>query len=208
MTVFYPYALILILDGFRVKPRKILSPTEKNCKFLYETIRDYREPKANRQLSTIFVKLPSKNVSQQTKILLQHFFVFNRLCWFQDYPEYYEVIKNPIEMEKIEKKVKTNSYETLDDLVNDFVLMFDNACKFNEPDSQIYKDALVLQRICLQTKLQLKEDDDTVPDVPAAVQDLLLNLFTTVYNHQDTDERCYSDSMAELPEHDEIDGKK
>lgn len=113
-----------------------------------------------------------------------------------------------MEMEKIEKKVKTNSYETLDDLVNDFILMLDNACKFNEPDSQIYKDALILQRVCLQTKLQLKEDDDTVPDVPAAVQELLLNLFTTVYNHQDPDERCYSDSMAELPEHDEIDGKK
>lgn len=46
-----------------IKPRKVLSPLEKNCKTLYETIRDYREPKANRQLSQIFMKLPSKNVS-------------------------------------------------------------------------------------------------------------------------------------------------
>ena len=111
-------------------------------------------------------------------------------------------------MEKISQKLKNNAYETLDDMVTDFIQMFDNGCKYNEPDSQIYKDSLVLQRICLQTKLQLKEDDDTVPDVPAAVQDLLLNLFTNVYNHQDDDERCYSDSMADLPEHDEIDGKK
>lgn len=111
-------------------------------------------------------------------------------------------------MERISHKLKNNMYETLDDLVADFVLMFDNACKYNEPDSQIYKDALVLQRLCLQTKLQLKEDDDTVPDVTAAVQDLLLTLFTTVYNYQDSDERCYSDSMADLPEHDDIDGKK
>lgn len=118
------------------------------------------------------------------------------------------MIKNPIDMEKIVHKLKSNLYETLDDLVADFVLMFDNACKFNEPDSQIYKDALVLQRVCLQTKLQLKEDDDTVPDVSSAIQDLLLNLFTTVYNHQDPEERCYSDSMADLPEHDDIEGKK
>lgn len=111
-------------------------------------------------------------------------------------------------MEKISHKLKSYSYETLEDLVSDFILMFDNACKYNEPDSQIYKDALVLQRVCLQTKLQLKEDDDTVTDVAAAVQDILLNLFTTVYNHQDADERCYTDSLAELPEHDEVDGKK
>ncbi|XP_025829015.1 protein polybromo-1 isoform X3 [Agrilus planipennis] len=167
------------------KPRKVLSPVEKNCRFLYETVRDYKEPKANRQLSAIFMKLPSKN----------------------DYPDYYEVIKNPIDMEKIAQKMKSNLYETLDDLFNDFNLMFDNACKYNEPDSQIYKDALLLQRVCLQTKNHLKEEDDAVPDVPAAVQDLLLNLFTTVYNHQDAEERCYSDSMAELPEHDEVDGK-
>ncbi|XP_064212434.1 protein polybromo-1 isoform X5 [Tribolium castaneum] len=169
-----------------VKPRKILSPVEKNLRTLYDAIRDYREAKANRQLSLIFMKLPSKI----------------------DYPDYYEVIKNPIDMEKISQKLKSNSYETLDDLVSDFILMFDNACKYNEPDSQIYKDALVLQTVCLQTKLQLKEDDDTVPDVSAAVQDILLNLFTNVYNHQDAEERCYSDSLADLPEHDEIDGKK
>lgn len=75
-------------------------------------------------------------------------------------------------------------------------------------DSQIYKDALILQRVCLQTKLQLCEDEESVPDVQAAVQDMLSSLFTSVYNHQDDEGRCYSDSMAELPEHDEIDNKK
>lgn len=34
-----------------------------------------------------------------------------------------------------------------------------------------------------------REDDDAVPDVPALVQELLLNLFTTVYNHQDDEGR-------------------
>lgn len=45
-------------------------------------------------------------------------------------------------------------------------------------------------------------------EVGEAVQDILLTLFTTVYNHQDDEGRCYSDSMAELPEHDEVDGRK
>lgn len=170
----------------RYKPRKPLTPLERNLRTLYEAVRDYKEPKASRQLSLIFMKLPSKI----------------------DYPDYYEVISNPIDMEKIAQKLKTNCYENLDDLVADFIVMFDNACKYNEPDSQIYKDALVLQRVCFQTKLQLKEDDNNVPDVPAAIQDILLTLFTNVYNHQDDDGRCYSDSMADLPEHDEIAGKK
>ncbi|KAL3278904.1 hypothetical protein HHI36_016424 [Cryptolaemus montrouzieri] len=169
-----------------VRPRKPNPPIDKNLRLLYDAIRDYREPKANRQLALIFMKLPSKN----------------------DYPDYFEVIKNPIDMEKISHKLKTNCYDSIDDLASDFILMFDNACKYNEPDSQIYKDALVLQRVCLQTKMQLKESDENVPDVPAAVNDILLNLFTTVYNYQDADERCYSDSLAELPEHDEVDGKK
>ena len=87
--------------------------------------------------------------------------------------------------------------------------MLDNASKFNEPDSQIYKDALVLQRIVSQKRLQLRElPDDEAPDVSAAVHDILLTLFTTVYNHQDDEGRCYSDSMAELPEHDEVEGRK
>lgn len=56
-----------------------------------------------------------------------------------EYPDYYEVIKQPIHMEKIASTLKNNGYENLDELVSDFILMFDNACKYNEPDSQIYK---------------------------------------------------------------------
>lgn len=54
----------------------------------------------------------------------------------------------------------------------------------------------------------MRDGDDSVPDVPQAVQELLLSLFTTFYNHQDEEGRCFSDSLAELPEYDEIDGNK
>lgn len=55
----------------------------------------------------------------------------------QEYPDYYEVIKRPIDLTKIQQKLQ--SYESLEDMVADCVLMFDNACKYNEPDSLIYK---------------------------------------------------------------------
>ncbi|KAL1139328.1 hypothetical protein AAG570_006314 [Ranatra chinensis] len=167
-------------------PMKVLDPATANkFRTLYHAIRDYRDPKG-RQLSQIFLRLPSK----------------------VEYPDYYEVIKKPINLEQISQKLKTNLYEGLDDLFSDCILMFDNACKYNEPDSQIYKDALTLQKVAMQTKLQLRQDEQSFPDVQAAVQELLTSLFTTVYNHQDEEGRCFSDSMQELPEHDDVDGKK
>lgn len=126
----------------------------------------------------------------------------------QDYPDYYEIITKPIDLEKIGLKLKSQQYESVDELSADLMLMFENACKYNEPDSQIYKDALLLQSICIQTKQALRLEDESVPDVPQVVNDLLLELFTTVYNYQDEEGRCFSDSMAELPEFDEVDGVK
>ncbi|XP_055539824.1 protein polybromo-1 isoform X1 [Wyeomyia smithii] len=162
-----------------------LNTLESKLKHLYDCVREYREPKANRQLSYIFVKLPSKN----------------------EYPDYYDIIKNPIDIDKIEQKLRKQSYESVDEMAADFMLMFENACKYNEPDSQIYKDALCLQQLVIQTKQALRSDE-TVPDVPQAVQELLLSLFTSLYNYQDEEGRCYSDSLSELPEHDESDGTK
>ncbi|CAH1403720.1 unnamed protein product [Nezara viridula] len=171
------------------KPKKVNksvdSVTLHKMRTLFHTIRDFKDQKG-RQLSQIFIKLPSK----------------------VEYPDYYEVIKKPINLEQISQKLKSSSYDGLDDLCSDLILMFDNACKYNEPDSQIYKDALTLQKVVMQTKLQLRQDEQSVPDVQAAVQELLMSLFISVYNHQDEEGRCFSDSMQELPEHDEVDGKK
>lgn len=49
------------------------------------------------------------------------------------------MIKKPIDLEKIGQKVKASHYENVEELLADIVLMFDNACRYNEPDSQIYK---------------------------------------------------------------------
>lgn len=136
--------------------------TQHKLRTLFNTVKDYTDAKG-RQLSTIFMKLPSKT----------------------ELPEYYEVIKKPLGLEKIGVRLKNGVYETLEDLLSDFILMLDNACKYNEPDSQIYKDALTLQQVALQTKIDLTDDSGTgVPDVKAIVQELLTNLFISVYNHQ------------------------
>ena len=42
-------------------------------------------------------------------------------------------------MQKVLQRMTALQYQSVDDLVADFVLMFDNACKYNEPESLIYK---------------------------------------------------------------------
>lgn len=76
------------------------------------------------------------------------------LC--QDYPDYYDIIKSPVDLEKIAIKIRQHEYESLDEVAADFMLMFENACKYNEPDSQIYKDALILQQLVIQKKQELR----------------------------------------------------
>lgn len=46
---------------------------------------------------------------------------------------------------RIENKLNANHYESLKTFVNDLNLVFDNACKFNEPDSIIYKVIFLLR---------------------------------------------------------------
>lgn len=116
VTVFVLVFFISLFPYIFRRPRKVIPVHVQKSRTLYDTIKDYHDAKG-RQLSLIFMKLPNKN----------------------EYPDYYEVIKQPIHMEKIASTLKNNGYDNLDELVSDFILMFDNACKYNEPDSQIYK---------------------------------------------------------------------
>jgi len=48
-------------------------------------------------------------------------------------------------MQKVLQRMTALQYQSLDDMVSDFVLMFDNACKYNEPESLIYKVSLTFK---------------------------------------------------------------
>lgn len=84
-------------------------------------------------------------------------FAFNRLYSFSsrklcelfeelpdedDYPEYYEVIEDPISLKEIKKKIDKKHYSNIDDLAEDIRLMVDNAKSFNEAESEVYQDAM------------------------------------------------------------------
>ena len=70
---------------------------------------------------------------------------FMQLPSRKDYPDYYKVIKNPMDLHMISRK--RSKYETLEDAVEDFVLVFDNAMQYNVEGSQIFRNAKTLSRI-------------------------------------------------------------
>ncbi|XP_036386556.1 protein polybromo-1-like isoform X1 [Megalops cyprinoides] len=164
-------------SGISPKKSKYLTPLQQKLNELYEAVKNYTD-KRGRRLSAIFLRLPSR----------------------AELPDYYITIKKPIDMEKVKSHMMANKYQDVDSLVEDFVLMFNNACTYNEPESLIYKDALVLHKVLLETRRDLEGGDDThVPNVTLLIQELIHNLFVSVLSHQDDEGRCYSDSLAEIP---------
>ncbi|XP_061543026.1 protein polybromo-1 isoform X2 [Phycodurus eques] len=160
-----------------LKKSKYLTPLQQKLNELYESVKNYTD-KRGRRLSTIFLRLPSR----------------------AELPDYYIAIKKPVDMEKIKSHMLANKYQDVDALVEDLVLMFNNACTYNEPESLIYRDALVLHRVLLETRHALEGGEDAyVPDVPRLIQELIRSLFVSVLGHQDDEGRCYSDSLAEIP---------
>uniref|UniRef100_A0A3B3C4U6 Protein polybromo-1 n=1 Tax=Oryzias melastigma TaxID=30732 RepID=A0A3B3C4U6_ORYME len=164
-------------NSINLKKSKYLTPLQQKLNELYEAVKNFTD-KRGRRLSTIFLRLPSR----------------------AELPDYYLAIKKPVDMEKIKSHMLANKYQDVDALVEDFVLMFNNACTYNEPESLIYRDALLLHRVLLETRRDLEGGEDThVPDVPRLIQELVRSLFVSVLGHQDDEGRCYSDSLAEIP---------
>lgn len=62
------------------------------------------------------------------------------------YPDYYTIIQHPIDMTAILKNIENDRYGTVDDIVGDYRLMFNNCRKYNEENSMIYDDANMLER--------------------------------------------------------------
>ncbi|PKK20448.1 polybromo 1 [Columba livia] len=150
-------------SGISPKKSKYMTPMQQKLNEVYEAVKNYTD-KRGRRLSAIFLRLPSRS----------------------ELPDYYVTIKKPVDMEKIRSHMMANKYQDIDSMVEDFVMMFNNACTYNEPESLIYKDALVLHKVLLETRREIEGDEDShVPNVTLLIQELIHNLFVSVMSHQD-----------------------
>ncbi|KAL8713928.1 MAG: hypothetical protein Q9220_002074 [cf. Caloplaca sp. 1 TL-2023] len=106
----------------RGRPPRVDTPMEARIKAVLKGIRKFKNDMGQIMIHQ-FEKLPDKVAM----------------------PEYYAEIKEPIAIEIIKRKQKRKKYQSVDHFMRDIDAMFNNAKSYNQDESQIYKDAVLLQ---------------------------------------------------------------
>ncbi|KAF2641506.1 Bromodomain-containing protein [Massarina eburnea CBS 473.64] len=122
----------------RGRPPRVDTPMEARIKAIMKSIRKPRN-QANKLMVGAFERVPDKAAM----------------------PEYHAEIKSPMAMDVLKRKLKRKKYNSVDHFMVDVELMFENAKQYNEEDSQIYKDAVHLQKEARKTAAAEKEKDDS-----------------------------------------------
>ncbi|KAG0185397.1 hypothetical protein DFQ28_009395, partial [Apophysomyces sp. BC1034] len=108
------------------KPEPEEDDVTAHCKRLYKAIKEARDTEGdNHLLSTFFQQLPSK----------------------RSYPDYYDIIKFPIALNNIKAKIDQNEYPSFAKFKADIDLMVANAKKYNIKESQVFEDAVKIQKL-------------------------------------------------------------
>lgn len=91
----------------------------------WTAVREATDSLTRRRVADAFVQLPSAD----------------------DYPDYFELIKNPMDLRSVKEKVDEGSYSGWDAFERDMLLIFDNAKTYNVEGSDVYEDAAALEKI-------------------------------------------------------------
>ena len=75
-------------------------------------------------------------------------------------PDYYDVIKKPMDICKIQQKIANDQYSSMLALQNDFVLMIKNAQKYNIDGCEIFNDSITLMKVFDEIKMNLDQKND------------------------------------------------
>lgn len=93
---------------------------------------------------------------------------FIQLPSAKQYPEYYQIIQNPIDMKTIRMRIDGHQYPQVDAMINDCRVMFSNARDFNEPRSMIHMDAIQLEKAVLRAYEGMRNTSlgSSIPSTP------------------------------------------
>uniref|UniRef100_A0A672F7I3 Si:dkey-226m8.10 n=1 Tax=Salarias fasciatus TaxID=181472 RepID=A0A672F7I3_SALFA len=102
-----------------------------------------------RQISKGFVQLPSK----------------------KEVPEYYELIRKPVDFRRIRERVRNHKYRSVGDLEKDIFLLCHNAQTYNLEGSQIYEDSIVIKSVFESARQRIVTDEEQKETVSASHSD-------------------------------------
>ncbi|XP_011257143.2 ATP-dependent helicase brm isoform X3 [Camponotus floridanus] len=115
----------------------LVDPKMKRAmKKLITVVVNYTDSSDGRLLSEPFMKLPSR----------------------RELPDYYEIIKKPLTINKLLQKIEEGKYADLDELEKDFMQLCKNAQIYNEEASLIHEDSIVLQSVFTNARQRLEEE--------------------------------------------------
>ncbi|XP_029658455.1 bromodomain-containing protein 3 isoform X3 [Octopus sinensis] len=80
-------------------------------------------------------------------------------------PDYHKIIKFPMDLGTIKKRLETNYYHSAKECINDFNTMFTNCYVYNKPGEDIVLMAQTLEKLFLQKVAQMPQEEveTTVP---------------------------------------------
>ena len=80
-------------------------------------------------------------------------------------PQYYDVIDSPIDLMKIQQKLKTDEYKTVTSFIGDVKLLLFNAQSFYQWTSEEFRNAVALEQAFLQKLEELVEGEGLLGSV-------------------------------------------
>ncbi|KAM8829238.1 putative global transcription activator SNF2L2 isoform 4-T4 [Spinachia spinachia] len=115
---------------------------------LVDMVTNYKDG-LGRQISKGFVQLPSK----------------------KEVPEYYELIRKPVDFRRIRERVRNHKYRNVGDLEKDIFLLCHNAQTYNLEGSQIYEDSIVIKSVFESARQRIVTDEEQKEAVGATRSD-------------------------------------
>lgn len=97
--------------------------------------------------------------------------IFQRIVNKRTLPDYYEVIKEPVALSTLKRKLLHKSYTNFAEYVRDAALIVHNAQTYNRPRSGAFQDSLIVKRLFEEAFKQLvkqnviTEEESRFPDL-------------------------------------------
>ena len=129
--------------GTSARPKPAAPPGEKYRTLLQASLKNIYDSLMNLESPPESEDEDSKDEEEEAPRLIIGPFV--ALPPKKDFPDYYTIIKDPVSMKMIEKKIKKEEYSSLNDLKKDIQRLCTNAKTYNEDGSMIYIDAVAIE---------------------------------------------------------------
>lgn len=113
------------------------------------------DPKTKRQMRKVLAYV-IKYADSDGRVLSDPFM---KLPSRQELPDYYEIIKKPVDIKKILTRIEEAKYVDFTDLERDFFQLCQNAQIYNEEASLIYEDSIVLQSVFSNSRQKVVEEE-------------------------------------------------